>query len=407
MTAGMGKCRPDLRARRESLFRSRAAFARACGVSAETVKAWEKAEWMPSADHRPIVARALQWSLHRLEEALNHVVDDAQSPLVPNTPEHAVGSPLPAETWARSADVAQVLTMLTEQWHVLVQADNLVGPSYALAGLQQQLPLLRALLKHAPKEMRCQVLRLAAQYAESASWLYEDLNDRGKARVWADQALQLAREGEHADLVTWGYYRRAQQTLMLPSAGTHVDSHSAHQSLQQLDLAFGEGRPKPSMRAALHAQLATAFASMGESRSAHRMLDQAEDYALIHDGGDARAGHGAFATPNWVLIQRAQCWMILGRPNKAVSLYEEGLRSLPKVYQRDRGLHLIRYAHALSVAGHIDRAATEARRAWDIASAVSSRRCAKQVQMFARAVSAKHSKVAEVAELLSAVQEGC
>ncbi|WP_241995879.1 hypothetical protein [Kribbella sp. VKM Ac-2568] len=75
-----------------------------------------------------------------------------------------------------------VVELLREQWHLLVKTDNLLGPRHALSGVLGQLDTIDELLATAGTASRPQVVRLAAQYAESASWLYEDSGGIAEAR---------------------------------------------------------------------------------------------------------------------------------------------------------------------------------------------------------------------------------
>ncbi|MBQ0928607.1 helix-turn-helix domain-containing protein [Saccharopolyspora endophytica] len=386
----MVRRRHDLAERRRSRGYSRESLAAELGVSPDAVRDWERAKWDPAPRRRPALAQALGWTLDQLDEALD--VSDIELVQGPASADDRV--------WARNVDPDHVLSYFAEQWHALVKADNVVGPSHALHGVQQNIPLLTTLIDHGPQDARQRALRLAAQYAESASWLHEDLGDLFTARHWAEQALHLARTGGDRDLVTWTHYRRAQQTL--PTTSSRAAPQTAHRVLERLARAHDEGEPQASMRAALDAQHALALGTLGHETSAHRMLDRAHDYAEDHDAGDARSGHGAFATANWVALQRAWCWTVTGRPRKAAALFDASLEQLSSVYQRDRAAHLVRYAITLREAGRIDAAADQARTAWGLARAVSSGRCAAEVRAVAESLR-PHRRVPEVAELIAAV----
>ncbi|MEV4847312.1 hypothetical protein AB0K20_29350 [Micromonospora matsumotoense] len=71
----------------------------------------------------------------------------------------------------------EIQTRLRAQWHLLVQNDTLFGPQYALIGATAQLALVERLLVDVPRSFRPSVVRLAAQYAESAAWLNQSLDD--------------------------------------------------------------------------------------------------------------------------------------------------------------------------------------------------------------------------------------
>ncbi len=83
---------------------------------------------------------------------------------------------------ASLAQIGEILVHLREQWHLLVKTDNLFGPRYALAGVLDQIEIVDALMRTTRDTTRTEVARLAAQYAESAAWLYEDAYDLTGAR---------------------------------------------------------------------------------------------------------------------------------------------------------------------------------------------------------------------------------
>ncbi|MBQ0923107.1 helix-turn-helix transcriptional regulator [Saccharopolyspora endophytica] len=389
--------RHDLVERRKQLGYTRGSLAAALGVSQDTIRNWERGRWDPTPRRRPALASALNWPLERLSDALKSQAVTAT--LRTNTG----GQDAPAvdhRLWARNVEPEQALSYLTDQWHALVQSDNVIGPRHALHGVQQHIPLLTALIDHGPDATRRRALRMAAHYAESASWLHEDLAEPKTAHHWATQALRLARSSGDDDLVTWTHFRRSQQAL----SSTQPDPHAAHQALEHLALAHDEGHPTASMRAALDAQHALTLAALGHESSAHRLLDRADHHTQDADAGDARNGHGSFATPEWVTLQRAWCWTLLGRPTKATSLFQAGLPRLPAVYQRDRAAHLVRLAMTHSVAGHIDAAAHHAQQAWNLAQSVSSGRCLSDVRSLVTSLR-RHHRVAEVQTLFTAVTD--
>ncbi|MGH3801866.1 MAG: hypothetical protein ACRDTD_17380 [Pseudonocardiaceae bacterium] len=88
----------------------------------------------------------------------------------------------------------ELLAHLRAQWHLLVKTDNLLGPRYALSGVLLQLQLLEELLISAPASARTEFVALAAQYAESAAWLYEDSGDLAAAQTYNSRAMEWAHE---------------------------------------------------------------------------------------------------------------------------------------------------------------------------------------------------------------------
>jgi hypothetical protein len=256
-------------------------------------------------------------------------------------------------------------------WHLLVQSDNLLGPRHALLGVHQNLAVLQELLDCTAPPRRDEVLRLAACYAESAAWLHEDCsasrNDVARAEYWTQQAMEWAVEVGDDTLIAWTLFRRAQQAT---TAGNSAKSISLSHAVQRYDRGLTS-----QMRAAALQQEAHGYALAGDEITCHRLMDQAISLAASPEGaGDGRSGHGDFATPAYLEGQRANCWLLLDRPDRAVPLLAAALSELPEIYHRDRGLIHARLATSLARTRAIDQAVEQAQLALAIARGAGSAR---------------------------------
>ena len=289
----------------------------------------------------------------------------------------------------------ELISHLNEQWHALVKADNLLGPRHALPGVINNLGVIDALLRAVRVPVRDVVVGLAARYAESAAWLYEDSADMASARYWTRRAMEWAMEGNDRLMVSWTLFRRSQQAA--------PDRDSA----QMAALAAAARReaavlPGP-MLAAILQQEAHAYALDGEERACHSALDRAHLMAAAADDpGDASAGHGSFCTPAYLEMQRGACWLMLGRPARAVNVLEGSVRSLPPAYRRDCGVALSHQAAALAACGEPAQAATVALKALDIARASGSGRVLSMISPVSAKL-APHRRIEEIAGLRDAL----
>jgi len=287
---------------------------------------------------------------------------------------------------------SELLHHLNEQWHHLVKTDNLLGPRAALRGVRDQLRVIDELLdltaSNAP--MRSGLLALAARYAESASWLYEDSGDLTRAHDWSGRAVQWAYEAADEPMLAWAYFRKSQQART-PEHALSL-AHTAQRHEEQL--------PAP-IRAALLQHQATTLARTDESSTAHHYFDHALEWAVGTDVyGDARAGHGSFCTPDYIELERARAWTQLGSPQRAVDLFEEVIPRLPVVYQRDRGVALARCADAYAGLGEAEHAADLAREALDIAHTTGTGRVVNDLAALAGTLQ-EHRGVGAVDALLT------
>ena len=291
----------------------------------------------------------------------------------------------------RDGSESELLHHLNEQWHHLVRADNLLGPRAALQGVRDQLRIINELLEltSANAPMRSDLLALAARYAESASWLYEDSGELAQAHTWSGRAIQWAYEAEDGPMLAWAYFRKSQQASTPGHALALVGTAQRHQ--QQL--------PVP-IRASLLQHQATNLARTGDGSEAHRCFDRALEWAVETDVyGDARAGHGSFCTADYIELERARAWTELSSPQRAVGLFDEIIPRLPVVYQRDRSVALARCANAYVALGEVEHAAELAHKALDIAHTTGTGRVVSDLAGLANDLRPYHD-VTTVAALL-------
>jgi len=270
-----------------------------------------------------------------------------------------------------SAHLREIAAHLREQWHALVRTDNLLGPRFALAGVLNQIAVVEALRSVLRDEQRLEIVRLGGQYAESAAWLFEDAGNMAQARYWTSRAMEWAYEGDDKRLLAWTIFRRSQQAAATPDAAQVIGlAQAARRNEEQL--------AKPT-RAAIRVQQAYGHALDGDEQTSQHLLDEAHAWAASDIAGDARDGHGSYCTPSYIEIQRANCWLTIGKPKQAIALYEEGLRTLPVVYQRNRAAALSRLAVAYVADGQLEQAARTAHAALPVARSAGSRRIVAEI----------------------------
>ncbi|MFE5859729.1 hypothetical protein [Streptomyces virginiae] len=314
------------------------------------------------------------------------------------------GNSGPVHLAAMTTDqMSTVLGHLGEMWHMLVQSDNLLGPRHAIDGVRQQLSVLQGLLERAGPPLRDSILTLAARYAESAAWLHEDCasgdEDTAQAAYWTNQAMAWAVEAGDDTMTAWTLFRRAQQAT---AAGYAAQSISLARASQRFQSSL-----TPQMRAAALQQEAHGHALAGQEVACHQLMDQADACAARPEtAGDGRSGHGDFATPAYLDGQRANCWLLLGRPERAAPALASALAALPQVYRRDRGLLHARLATAHARTGEIDGAVDHAHQALAIARSVGSQRILHETIAAVEAMRRTASDTAMVAELVEAVTYG-
>jgi hypothetical protein len=136
----------------------------------------------------------------------------------------------------------------------------------------------------------------------------------------------------------------------------------------------------------------------GDEIACQRALDTAAQLAE-RSQQDHDEGPGRHCTPAYVEIQRAATWIELGRPERAITLFEDSLARLPSVHRRDRGVYLARLASAHALSGSPDASVPKGWEALTVAQATGSRRITSELGQLGRRLTRWESMPA-VARLL-------
>jgi transcriptional regulator with XRE-family HTH domain len=274
-----------------------------------------------------------------------------------------------------------------------VQADALLGPEATIGGVREQLRILETLIPLAPDELRENLLRLGARYLEHAGWLAQDSGDLKSAARWSVKALDLAAELGDAHLISYIWMRRS---------NIATDAARPAESLNLARVALREdARLTPALKALGLRQLANAYAIDGNARGCARAIDDA--LMAIEVDEDIAAPNNNLAqycTHAYLRSEGAACWMKLGDPQKAIALLHDTVDAWPLGQDRDRSLAMARLARAHLLAGHLEEACREGKRAILIRQSVASARAARELRKLWTQLQARSSHP-EVSELLS------
>ena len=263
------------------------------------------------------------------------------------------------------AHASEVVDHLTRAFPELSTADWLLGPHQVLGTVGGHLDLVQQLLPNIAGAKRRRLLQVGARYAEFASWLNQDSGNARAATHWADRAMEWAQEAGNPLMVSYVLVRKADQAAATRDAPRTIGL--AQTALQQRRRLTSRGR------AVALQQLAVGHALAGNEVACQRALDSAAQLAeRSQQEGDE--GPGRYCTPAYVEIQRAATWIELGRPERAITLFEDSLARLPSVHRRDRGVYLARLASAYALSGSPDVSVRKGWEAFTVAQATGSRR---------------------------------
>ena len=238
------------------------------------------------------------------------------------------------------------------------------------------------------------LLQVGARYAEFASWLNQDSGNLRAATHWADRAMEWAQEVGNPHMVSYVLVRKSDQAAATRDAPRTI-------GLAQSALQHGRRLTSRGRAVALQ-QLAVGYALAGDEVACQRALDTAAQLAE-RSQQEQDEGPGRYCTPAYVEIQRAATWIELGRPERAIDLFEDSLARLPSVHRRDRGVYLARLASAYALSGSPD---TSVRKGWEaltVAQATGSRRITTELGQLGSRLT-RWESMPEVSQLLKELQ---
>jgi transcriptional regulator with XRE-family HTH domain len=292
------------------------------------------------------------------------------------------------------AHASEVADHLTRALPELSTADWLLGPHHVLGTVGGHLDLVQQLLPNIAGTKRVRLLQVGARYAEFASWLNQDSGNARAATHWADRAMEWAQEAGNPLMVSYVLVRKADQAAATRDAPRTIGL--AQTALQHRRRLTSRGRAVAFQQGAIGHALA------GNEIACQRALDTAAQLAE-RSQQDGDEGPGRYCTPAYVEIQRAASWIELGRPERAIDLFEDSLAQLPSVHRRDRGVYLARLASAYALSGSPE---ISVRKGWDaltVAQATGSRRITTELDQLRTRLAPWKSKP-EVGQLLKELQ---
>ncbi|WP_059007465.1 tetratricopeptide repeat protein [Streptomyces specialis] len=277
---------------------------------------------------------------------------------------------LPAEGLVSSEalrqDVEFVLSLIEGQLPQHYKSANFFGAQAAIASVLHEARSITRLLEVTEGEPRLALLRTGGRIAEFLGWLFQDHGDFRSAGYWSDRSMEWAQEAGDESAQSYVLFRKANQANAQAQAQKAVGLARAAQRIPGLP---------PQITALAAQQEAQGYARMRNPKAALAKFDEARALAATHADIDPDATlDTSYCTPTYIEIQRANCWMELGDPRRAIVLFEAELATLPTAYRNDRGFYLARLARAYLSADEPEQAASVATTALAIYSQTGSAR---------------------------------
>lgn len=258
---------------------------------------------------------------------------------------------------------------------LLIDNDNLLGPRRAIEAALEHIQHIKDLRRDSKGVDRQALMELQTQYAEFASWLYQDLGDFNNAQFWLDRAFQWSQTVGDVDLTSYVMARKAQLAGETRDLVDVVDLADAAQRM---------ARPRSRLAAVAQTYGSYGHALRGESTDSERAIDDVRN-SLDRVSSDA-SPWGVWLNEQYVEVHRAQGLEVLGKHAEAAEIFTSAIEALPDGYHRDRGVYLARAAVAHAGAGAPDEAATVGLQALTVATDTGSGRIIRELARLDKAL---------------------
>ena len=374
-----------------------------CGATRQTISAIERGERIPHPDGLRWLAIALDLPLDLVVHAAEqqrmnrrHLLQNAAllggALLLPEgPPSEGVGLPRTERgsllNILSRVEPDEAVDYLYRSFRQFVRGDNLFGSAHLLEGVTAYHALIGGLLRHASGQYRMSLLNLRARYAEFAGWLCQDAGNVGLAAAWSDRAVEWAQEAGDAGMVAYVLMRKSN---LASEGGDAARAIGLAQAAQREPAVTMRGRALALRQEALGHALA------GEEAACHRCLDRALEQVGRANGED---GPGSYCNAAYIEIHRAMCWAVLGKPRRAVDLFQRELATLPHTFYRDRGVYLAWLSVAHADSGDPIQATATAWEALEVARLTASRRILQELSRLAPKLGA-HRRLPGTKQLL-------
>jgi tetratricopeptide (TPR) repeat protein len=258
---------------------------------------------------------------------------------------------------------------------LLIDSDNMLGPARAIKETRDHIEVIKELRREAKGADRHDLMELQTQYAEFASWLYQDLGDFDRARFWLDRAFDWSHTVGDGDLTSYVMARKAQLAGETRDLVDVVDLAEAAQRL---------ARPRSRLAAVGRTYESYGHALRGDASESQRAIDDV--HGALDRVADDPTPWGVWLNTQYVEVHRAQGLEVLGKHDQAADIFMTAIKALPEDFHRDRGVYLARAAVAHAGAGVPEQAAEVGLQALTVAEDTGSGRIFKELSRLDKAL---------------------
>ncbi|MEO7195058.1 MAG: helix-turn-helix transcriptional regulator [Pseudonocardiaceae bacterium] len=255
---------------------------------------------------------------------------------------------------------SDLLQYFGDAFNCFQEAARVLPPQQLMDGLLGNVAILDGLRRRAAKHDSQRYSALQARYAESLSWLNEEVGDLPSSMYWIDRASQWAQAANWSAMTEYSFVRRSMMVMSFSSDGRRAVDQ-AHHVLDMPDAA-------PRMKGLAAKQMAYGYALAGNRDASRHALDAAMDWlAQPTREDDTLLGQRSVVDDDLFVIFQATCDIYLGYGSRVIPVLEPRLTSLSRSSARTAIITRSKLARAYANAG---QPAEACRLSWETLEAI-------------------------------------
>ena len=138
---------------------------------------------------------------------------------------------------------------------------------------------------------------------------------------------------------------------------SNIATDSGDPALALADTALSQTEHlSPTVRAIVLRQKALALAGLGQGMACDEVATEALETVAAGRVWPDESSRAPYCTTSYVAMEAAACWLQLGQPDQALTMFALGPPAWPDGLRRDHGLHLAHRATAHAGVGDVDAA---------------------------------------------------
>lgn len=231
---------------------------------------------------------------------------------------------------------------------VLVDNDRLFGSRHVIPMVREQIAIMQQLRSSSRGVDGRELNRVQAQYSEFCGELYIDAGEHQLAESWYDRALGLSHLAADHDLTVYILEGKARLAAVM-----RVSADAIGAGEQAVRMA----PPRSRLAVISTSRVAHGYALSGDQVAMQRVRDRASEL-LDNLDDDPASPYGPWLNENWLAINEAQSWMVLGNYHNAAQIFQAAIADFPGSYRRTYGVILARTALAQAGDHEVEHAAT-------------------------------------------------